>query len=64
MSSHSAQKQGKKSGAQKAASTRRLFEPASSTSPTPGASGREAEPATPDGLIRKIAREAERRIKR
>lgn len=62
MSRHSTQKQGKQSSAQKMASTRHPFEPAPSTSPTPGAFGKEAEPVMPDGKTRKIARETEQRV--
>jgi hypothetical protein len=62
MNRQSTQKQGKRSSAQKAASTRHPFEPAPSTSPVPGAFGKEAEPVMPDGPTRKIARETEQRV--
>jgi len=64
MGRDSNQKQGKQSGAQKASSTRHPFEPAPSTSPTPGAFGKEAEPVMPDGQTRKVARETERGLLR
>jgi hypothetical protein len=62
MNRHSAQKQGKQSGAQKMASTRHPFEPAPSTSPTLGAFGKEAEPVRPDSQTRTIARETEQPV--
>jgi hypothetical protein len=64
MSRQSVQKQGKHSSAQKTASTRHPFEPAPSTSPTPGAFGKEAEPVMPDGQTRKVARETEQQMER
>jgi hypothetical protein len=63
MSRQSTQKQGKQSAARKTASTRHPFEPAPSTSPVPGAFGKEGEPVMPDGKTRKIAREAERQVR-
>jgi hypothetical protein len=64
MNRQGTQKQGKQSGAQKMASTRHPFEPAPSTSPTPGAFGKEDEPVMPDGQTRKNAQEKEQRIEK
>ena len=64
MSRQTVQKQGVHSGSKKAASTRHPFESAPSTSPTPGAFGKEAEPIMPDGKERQLAREAEQHVRK
>jgi len=62
MSRQTTQKQGVHSGSKKTASTRHPFESAPSTSPTPGAFGKEAQPVMPSGKERKIAREAKQGV--
>jgi hypothetical protein len=64
MSRQTVQKQGVHSGSKKAASTRHPFESAPSTSPTPGAFGKEAGPVTPSGKERQIAREAKQKVRK
>jgi hypothetical protein len=64
MSRQTVQKQGVHSGSKKTASTRHPFESAPSTSPTPGAFGKEAEHVMPSGKERKIAREAEQQARK
>jgi hypothetical protein len=62
MSRQTVQKQGVHSGSKKTSSTRHPFESAPSTSPTPGAFGKETESAKPNDKERKIAREAEQQM--
>jgi hypothetical protein len=64
MSRQTVQKQGVHSGSKKIASTRHPFESAPSTSPTPGAFGKEAKPVMLNGKERKIAREAEQEARK
>jgi hypothetical protein len=64
MSRQTAQKQGVHSESKKTASTRHPFESAPSTSPTPGAFGKEAESVMPTSKERKIAREAEKQVRK
>jgi hypothetical protein len=64
MSRQTVQKQGVHSGNKKAASPRHPFESAPSTSPMPGAFGKEAEPVMPSGKERKMAREAEQQVRK
>lgn len=59
MSRHTAQKQGVHSGSKKTASTRHPFESAPSTSPTPGAFGKEPQRVMPGDKEQKIARKAD-----
>ena len=62
MSRQTTQKQGVHSGSKKTASTRHPFASAPSTSPTPGAFGKEAEPVMPNSKEQKIAREAKQQV--
>jgi hypothetical protein len=64
MSRQTTQKHGVHSGSKKTASTRHPFESAPSTSPTPGAFGKESEPVMSDGKERQIAREAEQQARK
>jgi hypothetical protein len=64
MSRQTSQKQGVKSNTKKTGSTRHPFESAPSTSPTPGAFGKEKEPVMSDGKDRQIAREAELEVQK
>jgi hypothetical protein len=64
MSRQNSQKQGVQSNTKKTGSTRHPFESAPSTSPTPGAFGKEDEPVMPGGKGRQIAREAEQQVRK
>ena len=64
MSRQTAQKQGVHSGSKKTASTRHPFESAPSTSPTPGAFGKEAESVMPNSKEQKIMREDEKQARK
>lgn len=64
MSRQTVQKQGVHSGSKKASSTRHPFESAPSTSPTPGAFGKEDEPLLSSGREEKITRAAERQARK
>ena len=64
MSGQTSRKQGVQSNARKTGSTRHPFESAPSTSPTPGAFGKEDEPVMPGGKERQIAREAEQQARK